>query len=90
MSPEPARLWACLGAPSTGATVDNDGIKTLINKNRRKPNLKNRIEESIKAAVVGYATEYQPMVRFGPATNCANKACSFSQAECVQSGCTIN
>ena len=36
------------------ATVDNGGIKALINKNRRNPTSKNRIEESIEAAVLAY------------------------------------
>ena len=39
------------------AAVDNGGIEALIDKNRRKPNPKNRIEEIIEAAVVAYATE---------------------------------
>ena len=39
------------------AAVENDGVEALIDKNRRKPNLKNRVEETTEAAVVAYATE---------------------------------
>ncbi|MDK9705883.1 MAG: IS481 family transposase [Desulforhopalus sp.] len=39
------------------AAVDNGGIDALIDKNRRKPNVKNRVEEAIELAVVDYAVE---------------------------------
>jgi transposase InsO family protein len=39
------------------AAVDNGGIDALIDKNRRKPNVKNRVEEAIEIAVVDYAVE---------------------------------
>jgi transposase InsO family protein len=37
--------------------VANDGVEGLINKSRRKPNHKNRIDEVIEQAVVEYAVE---------------------------------
>ena len=37
--------------------VDNGGIDALIDKNRRKPNVKNRVEEAIEIAIVDYAVE---------------------------------
>ena len=39
------------------AAVESGGVDALIDKNRRKPNLKNRVEEATEAAVVAYATE---------------------------------
>ena len=39
------------------AAVDNGGVEALIDKNRRKPNFKNRVEEATEIAVVAYATE---------------------------------
>ena len=39
------------------AAVDNGGIDALIDKNRRKPNVKNRVDEAIEIAVVDYAVE---------------------------------
>lgn len=39
------------------AAVDNGGIDALIDKNRRKPNVKNRVEEAIEIAIVDYAVE---------------------------------
>lgn len=38
--------------------VDNGGIESLLERNRRKPNIKNRIEGAIEAAVVAYAIDY--------------------------------
>ncbi|MBP4047172.1 helix-turn-helix domain-containing protein, partial [Chromobacterium violaceum] len=37
--------------------VAEGGVETLFDANRRKPNYKNRIDETIEAAVVAYATE---------------------------------
>ena len=39
------------------AAVEDGGVEALIDENRRKPNLKNRIDPIIEAAVVEYATE---------------------------------
>lgn len=39
------------------AAVDEGGVDALINKDRRQPNLKNRVDEQTKAAVVEYAIE---------------------------------
>lgn len=38
--------------------VDEGGIDSLIDKDRRKPNLKNRVDDQTEATVVGYAIEY--------------------------------
>jgi hypothetical protein len=39
------------------AAVDEGGVDALISKNRRQPNLKNRVDEQTESAVVAYATE---------------------------------
>jgi transposase InsO family protein len=39
------------------AAVDEGGVDALINKDRRPPNLKNRVDEQTEAAVVQYAIE---------------------------------
>ena len=39
----------------TEELVENDGIENLINKSRRAPNTKNRVDEVTEAAVVAYA-----------------------------------
>lgn len=38
--------------------VEEGGIEALIDRNRRKPNTKNRVDESTESAVVEYAIEY--------------------------------
>ena len=39
------------------AAVDEGGLDALISKDRRQPNLKNRVDEQTEEAVVAYATE---------------------------------
>jgi transposase InsO family protein/molybdenum-dependent DNA-binding transcriptional regulator ModE len=38
--------------------VEDGGIEALIDKNRRKPNLKNRVDEHTEIAVIEYAIEF--------------------------------
>ena len=38
--------------------TENGGIDALIDKNRRTPNLKNRVDESIENAVIQYAIDF--------------------------------
>jgi transposase InsO family protein len=40
------------------SAVEDGGIDALFDKTRRKPNLKNRVEESVERAVLDYAIEY--------------------------------
>jgi len=40
------------------AAVDEGGVDALFDQNRRKPNLKNRVDEKIEQAVIDYATEF--------------------------------
>jgi len=37
--------------------VDSDGVAALLDKSRRQPNLKNRVDEATESAVVDYAVE---------------------------------
>lgn len=38
--------------------VEDGGVDALIEKNRRNPNLKNRVEESVEQAVMAYAVDF--------------------------------
>jgi hypothetical protein len=40
------------------AAVEEGGVDALFDQNRRKPNLKNRVEDNIEQAVVEYAIEF--------------------------------
>ena len=40
------------------AAVEEGGVDALIDKNRRKPNVKNRVDELTEEAVVAYAVEH--------------------------------
>jgi transposase InsO family protein len=39
------------------AAVENGGLAALVDKNRRKPNIKNRVDETTESAVIAYAIE---------------------------------
>jgi len=39
------------------ATIETGGIEALIDANRRKPNLKNRVEEAMETAVTAFSLE---------------------------------
>src|SRR5215204_1223027 len=40
------------------SAVDDGGVEALFEKNRRKPNPKNRVDEKIEAEVIEYAIDY--------------------------------
>jgi transposase InsO family protein len=40
------------------SAVESGGVDALLNKSRRKPNLKNRVEDSVEQAVIAYAVEF--------------------------------
>jgi transposase InsO family protein len=40
------------------SAVEEGGVRALLDKSRRQPNLKNRVESSVEQAVVAYAVEY--------------------------------
>lgn len=40
------------------SAVDEGGVTALLDANRRKPNLKNRVDEQIEQAVIAYAVDY--------------------------------
>ena len=55
------------------SAVDEGGVSALINKNRRQPNLKNRIDEAIEQAVSEFAIEFQRTFNNELVTSYANK-----------------
>ena len=69
--------------------VDEGGVDSLIDKDRRKPNLKSRVDEQTEAAVMNMPSNFQPMDRFEPAMNCEKRAYSFHPAVFAVSGCVI-
>ena len=40
------------------SAVEEGGVEALLDQNRRKPNLKNRVDEQVEQAVVAYAIEF--------------------------------
>lgn len=68
------------------AAVENGGVEALIDKNRRNPNLKNRVEEPTEAAVVAYAIK-QPAHGQLRASNELRKQGVFISPSGVRSVC---
>jgi len=54
--------------------VDEGGVQALLDKPRRKPNPKNRVDEVTEEAVLKHAIDYPAMVRHEPAMNSENSA----------------
>src|SRR5210317_1974976 len=40
------------------SAVEEGGIEALLDKSRRRPNLKNRVESSVEQSVIAYAIEF--------------------------------
>lgn len=66
--------------------VTEGGVDALFNSNRRKPNPKNRVEESTEIAVLAYAVEQPATDRFGSATNYAGAVFSYLHPAFARSG----
>ena len=54
------------------AAVEDGGIEALMDKNRRKPNLKNRVDEATEQRVLQYALDF-------PAHGQVRTSCMFSK-----------
>ncbi len=50
------------------------GMDALLHKDRRRPNIKNRVDDAIETAVLAYAIENRPPDRCGYQTSCASAA----------------
>jgi len=66
------------------AAVEADGVQALFDQTRRKPNIKNRVDEATEARVVAYALE-QPAHGQVRASNELRKAGVFASPSCVRS-----
>jgi hypothetical protein len=71
------------------SAVEAGGVDALIDANRKKPNLKNRVEETTETAVVAFRWSSQPSGRFVPATSCASVGSSFHRPACAQCGFAV-
>ena len=65
---------------------DAGGVEALFELGRKKPNLKNRVDEATEQAVIDFAMAFPAYGRSGPAMNCANRASSFHRQVCDPSG----
>lgn len=72
------------------SAVDEGGVEALFDQSRRKPNVKNRVDESIEEAVRAYAIEYLHMANNAPVMNYVNKVFLFLEVEHEVFGCAIN
>jgi hypothetical protein len=69
--------------------VADGGIDNLIDKSRRKPNTKNRVDDVTEKAVIEYAMNNRHMANIGPVMNCVRSVCLSQVAAFVQSGFVI-
>ena len=66
--------------------VEDGGIDNLINKSRRAPNTKNRVDEATERQSLLTLLISPLMASTAPATNCANPVCSYQVVAFAQSG----
>lgn len=58
--------------------ADEGGVDALFDRNRRSPNLKNRVDPAIESVVFEYALEEPQLTgKREPAMNCANSVRLF-------------
>jgi hypothetical protein len=69
------------------AAVEAGGVDALIDANRRKPNIKNRVEAETGAAVTAFALEQPAFGQVRVSTNYANAESSFLLLVFVRCGC---
>ena len=68
--------------------VEDRGVEALLERPRRAPNLKNRVDlETERPPLSRTPLSIRPMARSGSPTNCANRASSFRPPAYARSGC---
>lgn len=71
------------------AAVESGGVDALIDANRRKPNLRNRVDEAIESAVKDFALEQPAYGQVRCRTNCVSAASSSLPLASAQSSCAV-
>jgi len=69
--------------------VVDGGVDALIEKNRRNPNLKNRVEESVEQAVMAYAVDFPAHGQHRTSNELRKKACLYLEVAFAPSGCDM-
>ena len=69
---------------------EEGGVDALIASSRRKPNLKNRVDEAIEAAVVAYALEQPAHGQLRTSNELRQRGVFVSPPVCDPSGCATN
>lgn len=72
------------------AAVDEGGVDALLEKDRRGPNLKNRVDEGTESAVVRYALEYPAHGQVRASNELRNRAFSSLPVALEACGCAID
>jgi hypothetical protein len=63
------------------AAVEAGGVEALVEKGQRKPNQKNRTDDSTEAAVVAFAVDFPAYGQVRASNELRNKACSSRPPE---------
>jgi len=65
------------------AAVDDGGVDALIDRGRRQPNLKNRVDEQTEAAVVAYAIEEPAHGQVRASNELRKRGCFYLSQRCA-------
>jgi len=69
--------------------VEDGGVQALLDKTRRKPNTKNRVDEITEQAVLKHAIDFPAHGQLRTSKDSGSSAPSFPQAVYAASGCAI-
>lgn len=72
------------------SAVDESGVEALFDQRRRKPNVKNRVDESIEEAVKAYAIEYPAHGQQRTSNELRKQGIFVLEVEYEVFGCAIN
>lgn len=68
------------------SAVESGGVEALIDSNRRKPNLRNRVDDVVKMQLKRLQLNSRHSAKSGFPMNCVGAAYLFRPLACVQSG----
>jgi hypothetical protein len=68
---------------------ESGGLEALLHKDRRRSNLKNRVDDAVEQAVLAFALDNPAAGQFGCRTSCVSKACLSARRAFAPCGCVM-
>jgi hypothetical protein len=68
---------------------ESGGLEALLHKDRRRSNLKNRVDDAVEQAVLAFALDNPLPGGFGCPTSCVSKECLSARRAFAPCGCVM-